>query len=54
MVAPHTGAWIETSDGTKSLDIYRLVAPHTGAWIETTVAPMIAEDAGRTPHGCVD
>ena len=33
-VAPHTGAWIETSriDNAGSLVI---VAPHTGAWIET-------------------
>ncbi len=33
-VAPHTGAWIETSylfgEGVAAL-----VAPHTGAWIET-------------------
>ena len=34
MVAPHTGAWIET----EKLDycvFTESVAPHTGAWIET-------------------
>ena len=36
IVAPHTGAWIETQCWqviTAKIDI---VAPHTGAWIETT------------------
>ena len=32
-VAPHTGAWIETSG--KSPKAAYQVAPHTGAWIET-------------------
>ena len=34
IVAPHVGAWIET---TYSLGSYTLaeVAPHVGAWIET-------------------
>ena len=34
LVAPHTGAWIET----KTLYMRKrffVVAPHTGAWIET-------------------
>ena len=33
-VAPHTGAWIETSSRT-NWDLRNAVAPHTGAWIET-------------------
>ena len=35
IVAPHTGAWIETQ--RKSTGQYSTgeVAPHTGAWIET-------------------
>ena len=33
-VAPHVGAWIETS--TVSIDkLFSSVAPHVGAWIET-------------------
>ena len=36
MVAPHTGAWIETL--LRYLVIrYVVVAPHTGAWIETAI-----------------
>ena len=34
MVAPHTGAWIETLEMAIKQDFYG-VAPHTGAWIET-------------------
>ncbi|NDY70580.1 hypothetical protein G3N28_00535 [Desulfobacter hydrogenophilus] len=36
-VAPHAGAWIETS-GTCSLRQATIVAPHAGAWIETAKA----------------
>jgi len=36
IVAPFTGAWIETYQFTKSLQ-YGIVAPFTGAWIETVV-----------------
>ena len=35
LVAPHTGAWIETATCGGEL-LALLVAPHTGAWIETT------------------
>ena len=39
LVAPHTGAWIETIHApTSSLPL--TVAPHTGAWIETANAPL--------------
>ena len=34
IVAPHMGAWIETSPIAQSAQ-YRAVAPHMGAWIET-------------------
>ena len=34
LVAPHTGAWIETWYIKNGIDIVS-VAPHTGAWIET-------------------
>ena len=36
VVAPHVGAWIETT----VMQMYmgqRFVAPHVGAWIETTL-----------------
>ncbi|MEI6645283.1 MAG: hypothetical protein WCP12_04525 [bacterium] len=33
MVAPHTGAWIETVI-VSNLRAWLKVAPHTGAWIE--------------------
>ena len=33
-VAPHAGAWIETSP-LESIAITIFVAPHAGAWIET-------------------
>ena len=33
-VAPHVGAWIETSCGAHTMTL-KLVAPHVGAWIET-------------------
>ena len=35
-VAPHVGAWIETSI-VYYHSIPKLVAPHVGAWIETTM-----------------
>ena len=35
-VAPHTGAWIETSTQPSVSISPAKVAPHTGAWIETT------------------
>ena len=34
LVAPHTGAWIETGNKLRRL-VSVVVAPHTGAWIET-------------------
>ena len=48
-VAPHVGAWIETSvvDG----DVLSfIVAPHVGAWIETQDAPDLATVNAVAPH----
>ena len=39
-VAPHAGAWIETSFLVFLL-LVRYVAPHAGAWIETTTMPAM-------------
>ena len=34
IVAPRTGAWIETVDFI-DMKVFPIVAPRTGAWIET-------------------
>jgi len=34
IVAPHAGAWIETSRLARA-ELFANVAPHAGAWIET-------------------
>ena len=53
-VAPHVGAWIEILSITEIFS-YGKVAPHVGAWIEICKAfDTIADNAGRTPRGCVD
>jgi len=39
-VAPHAGAWIETSTRAY-ISASRVVAPHAGAWIETESMSMI-------------
>ena len=50
-VAPHAGAWIETSGGSFLLSMI-LVAPHAGAWIETLalahslIVALVAPHAG--------
>ena len=36
-VAPHAGAWIETTSTSPENTMTR-VAPHAGAWIETSAA----------------
>ena len=55
VVAPHTGAWIETTILAIDEIVCVEVAPHTGAWIETQIAPSrLTEPTRRTPHGCVD
>ena len=49
LVAPHTGAWIETClEYTKSRP--SLVAPHTGAWIETLPGDCLGIDGTVAPH----
>ena len=37
VVAPHTGAWLETVIGAVMIEASK-VAPHTGAWIETQLS----------------
>ena len=41
-VAPHVGAWIETSLSWSIMQFVR-VAPHVGAWIETCSARTAAK-----------
>ncbi len=54
LVAPRTGAWIETSARAGRSGRLR-VAPRTGAWIETEGERAIyQQQAGRPPHGGVD
>jgi len=54
LVAPFTGAWIETLLAVVQ-DCRGIVAPFTGAWIETFHSvPGKYLIAGRTLHGCVD
>ena len=54
MVAPRTGAWIETQLKLKQKE-KRRVAPRTGAWIETPTPTFNkSSSSGRPPHGGVD
>ncbi len=48
-VAPHAGAWIETSLGKDAVYL-DTVAPHAGAWIETTVAREFVIALPVAPH----
>ena len=50
-VAPHAGAWIETTyDSGLGPGVYR-VAPHAGAWIETYKHFIfLSFDQGVAPH----
>ncbi len=48
VVAPHAGAWIETSTFYKRLPAEH-VAPHAGAWIETGVFPRSGLQRGSRP-----
>ncbi len=56
-VAPHAGAWIETSY-PHNLTGYPHVAPHAGAWIETAqqkvrpACPKVAPHAGAWIETC--
>ena len=42
-VAPHVGAWIETSGNATYLSLSP-VAPHVGAWIETFHTNLAGND----------
>jgi len=48
-VAPHAGAWIETSN-TLSIDVWQRVAPHAGAWIETATTGRHRNKIPVAPH----
>ena len=43
-VAPHTGAWIETTAIEGLSTASQEVAPHTGAWIETRYEDYLTEN----------
>ena len=47
VVAPHAGAWIETSEMTTT-EIKTRVAPHAGAWIETTSSRVLLTARGKS------
>ena len=48
-VAPHVGAWIETSvDLNPNMTVY--VAPHVGAWIETSAKTTTYTELYVAPH----
>ncbi len=49
LVAPHAGAWIETSDRFSALR-RASVAPHAGAWIETSSTFLIQFPSSVAPH----
>ena len=42
IVAPHTGAWIETKYDVAT-SVVTAVAPHTGAWIETMIYAILMQ-----------
>ena len=48
-VAPHAGAWIETST-TQAVGVNTMVAPHAGAWIETAHKDSSRRVVGVAPH----
>jgi len=54
MVAPYTGAWIETLYHILSM-MASVVAPYTGAWIETVYQRVLEWLGACSPlHGGVD
>ena len=48
-VAPHAGAWIETS-GQVATFAFTTVAPHAGAWIETVMMHPYLLPIPVAPH----
>ena len=48
VVAPHAGAWIETTSTGVALPC-RPVAPHAGAWIETRLIRAMLEPIVASP-----
>jgi len=54
LVAPYTGAWIETLSHVTFACNFR-VAPYTGAWIETPIPSNLLNFLTSSPlHGGVD
>ena len=55
-VAPHAGAWIETSGRGGGFGVRSRVAPRAGAWIETTASRSAVRRRSpcRSPCGSVD
>ena len=49
-VAPHVGAWIETSAREKDPYEPLTVAPHVGAWIETKKCERTNDHQEVAPH----
>jgi len=50
IVAPHAGAWIETTAQPRPVDLLS-VAPHAGAWIETRAKSICGQRGKRVaPH----
>ncbi len=49
-VAPHAGAWIETSIEHMTLNDTAAVAPHAGAWIETLYCCASSKAEKVAPH----
>ena len=52
-VAPHAGAWIETSTSVKPKSFVES-PPHAGAWIETPPESSPGRKRRRPPCGGVD
>ena len=48
-VAPHAGAWIETTLMLESTPLFYPVAPHAGAWIETCPLATLEKSSPRSP-----
>ena len=49
VLAPHPGAWIETTFGEWS-DLAAALAPHPGAWIETWACDLQPRPFRLAPH----
>ncbi|MDB5846794.1 MAG: type CRISPR-associated protein Cas5 [Rhodoferax sp.] len=48
-VAPHVGAWVETTSSTTESHV-AAVAPHVGAWVETSATLALSTARRVAPH----